>query len=261
VIPAYAGRVLGEPLFDYTLLALFGTAVVVLLALVFLTAPYGRHQRGGWGPGIPARIAWVVMELPAVVGFGFFFFLRPRSTEVVPLVLLGFWMLHYVDRTFLYPLRIRPGGKPTPWLVAGWGFAFQLANAYVNGTWIATEEAGYEVSWLWDPRFLGGAALFLFGFFGNRWADHVLRNLRKPGETGYKIPRGGLYERISCPNYFTELTIWCGWALMTWSLAGLSFAVFTFANLVPRAVAHHRWYQEKFEDYPAKRRAVIPFVL
>jgi 3-oxo-5-alpha-steroid 4-dehydrogenase 1 len=26
-------------------------------------------------------------------------------------------------------------------------------------------------------------------------------------------------------------------------------------------LAHHRWYREKFEDYPSGRRALIPFVL
>jgi hypothetical protein len=49
---------------------------------------------------------------------------------------------------------------------------------------------------------------------------------------------------------------------MTQSLGGVAFAVFTFANLVPRAVNHRKWYAEKFkEQYPASRKAVIPFLL
>lgn len=35
-----------------------------------------------------------------------------------------------------------------------------------------------------------GVILFCTGMFINLQADHILRNLRKPGETGYKIPRG-----------------------------------------------------------------------
>lgn len=252
---------LGTPLFDYTLIALFVMAAGVLLTLTLLTAPYGRHQRGGFGPGVSPRWAWVIMENPTIVFFSIFFFLGPRALEPVPLLFFALWMFHYVDRTLIYPLRIRPSGRPTPWLVALWGFGFQLMNVYVNGTWISSEVAGYELSWLADPRFVAGAALFVAGWFINRWADKVLRNLRKPGETGYKIPKGGLYERISCPNYFGELLIWCGWALATYSLAGLSFALFTAANLIPRAVSHHRWYQEKFPDYPEQRRAVLPFLL
>ncbi|MGB2854987.1 MAG: 3-oxo-5-alpha-steroid 4-dehydrogenase, partial [Dehalococcoidia bacterium] len=91
-------------------------------------------------------------------------------------------------------------------------------------------------------------------------SDGILRRLRTPGETGYKIPRGGLFERVSCANYFGEIIEWCGWAIATWSLPGLAFAVWTAANLVPRARAHHKWYPSQFPDYPQQRRALIPFV-
>ena len=51
-----------------------------------------------------------------------------------------------------------------------------------------------------------------------------------------------------------------GWALATWSLAGLSFLCFSLANLAPRALAHHRWYHQTFADYPKQRRALIPWL-
>ena len=91
-------------------------------------------------------------------------------------------------------------------------------------------------------------------------ADSKLFGLRKSDDTGYKIPRGGLYERISCPNYFGEILEWIGWAIATWSLAGLAFAIYTIANLAPRAMAHHRWYRETFSDYPKQRKALIPYL-
>jgi hypothetical protein len=37
--------------------------------------------------------------------------------------------------------------------------------------------------------------------------------------------------------------------------------VCVYVLLGPRAVAHHRYYKDKFEDYPPTRRAVIPFIL
>ena len=103
-------------------------------------------------------------------------------------------------------------------------------------------------------------ALFLFGFAVTQHADRELFSLRRPGESGYKNPHGGLYRFVSCPNYLGEILEWCGWALATWSLAGLAFALWTIANLVPRARAHHRWYRTTFSEYPAERRAVVPFV-
>jgi 3-oxo-5-alpha-steroid 4-dehydrogenase 1 len=67
-----------------------------------------------------------------------------------------------------------------------------------------------------------------------------------------------MYRFISCPNYLGEIMIWTGWAIATWSLAGLSFLVWTMANLIPRARAHHCWYKEQFPDYPPERKALVP---
>jgi 3-oxo-5-alpha-steroid 4-dehydrogenase 1 len=234
-------------------------AVLTALTLLFVSAPYGRHARRGWGPMMNTRLAWVVMESPSVLWFLAVFFAGSHAWSPAPLLLLLLWQSHYVQRTFVFPLKIRPGGE-TAVSVVVMGFVFNLINAYVNARWIS-ELGSYELSWLADPRLWIGVGLFVLGYRINRWADAVLAGLRRPGETGYKIPRGGLYEWISCPNYFGELLEWTGWAIATWSVAGLSFALFTAANLVPRALTHHRWYREKFPEYPARRKAVIPFVL
>ena len=81
-----------------------------------------------------------------------------------------------------------------------------------------------------------------------------------PCASGYGIPRGGLFEYVSGANYFGEILEWTGWAVATWSPAGLAFAVFTVANLAPRARTHHAWYRKQFPDYPRKRKAIIPFI-
>jgi 3-oxo-5-alpha-steroid 4-dehydrogenase 1 len=133
-------------------------------------------------------------------------------------------------------------------------------NGYLNGRWLFTFSDPYPREWLLDPRFIAGTCLFVAGLALNHHSDEVLRRLRRPGETGYKIPRGGLYRWVSCPNYLGEIIEWTGWAIATWSLPGLLFAVWTFANLAPRGWEHHGWYKEKFADYPKDRRAIIPFV-
>lgn len=237
----------------------FVAAALAAAALLFVSAPYGRHTRGGWGPQMDTRLAWVVMESPSVLWFLAVYFAGAQAWSVAPLVLLAVWQAHYVQRAFVFPLKFRPGGR-TPVTVVAMGFFFNLVNAYVNARWVS-EFGEYTAAWLWDPRLWLGVGLFAVGYKINRWADAVLAGLRRPGETGYKIPRGGLYELISCPNYFGELLQWIGWAIATWSLAGLSFAVFTAANLVPRGLSNHRWYREKFAEYPRGRRAVVPFLL
>jgi protein-S-isoprenylcysteine O-methyltransferase Ste14 len=233
--------------------------IASFVILQFVSAPYGRHARSGWGPTLPARLSWVLMEAPAVVLWGAIYALGEHRLEAAPLALLGLWQLHYVNRAFVYPLRTRGADRPMPVLVALLAFVFQIANAYVNARQVS-QLGAYGAAWLLDPRFLLGGGLFVLGFGINQWADGVLRGLRRPGETGYRIPRGGLYERVSCPNYLGEILTWIGWAVATWSLAGVSFAVFTITNLAPRAATNHRWYQDTFPDYPKERRRLVPFL-
>ena len=70
------------------------------------------------------------------------------------------------------------------------------------------------LSALLGARSLLGAALFAFGMAANVQADHILANLRKPGETsGYKIPRGGLFEYVSGAHFVAEVFEWTGYGI------------------------------------------------
>ena len=241
--------------------AVFALAAVTFVSLLRLRAPYGRHYPGtGWGPEISNRTGWIVMELPATLVFAGIYALGDAASEPVPLILLGIWQCHYLNRNFIYPFRIRGGDRKMPAIVASSGFAFNVLNAYVNARFIS-HLGEYGVAWLGDPRFLAGLLVFLGGFALNLHSDNILLRLRKPGGSGYSIPQGGAFRYVSCPNYLGELLEWAGWALATWSLGGLAFFAYAVANLLPRALSHHRWYREKFEDYPARRRALIPGML
>jgi steroid 5-alpha reductase family enzyme len=103
--------------------------------------------------------------------------------------------------------------------------------------------------------------MFFSGYIINIHSDSILRGLRAKNETGYKIPGTGLFKFVSSPNYFGEILEWTGWAVATWSLPGAAFALWTIANLAPRAFANHRWYLDHFPDYPSQRKALIPFIL
>lgn len=247
-------------LFTGLLYGSLGLALVTAVYLCFAAAPYGRHTRKGFGKAVSNGLGWVLMEAPAAL-VPLLFTVASGRRDLMTWVFLAIWELHYVYRAFVYPLRIRKRGAAMPLLVVLSGASFNVLNGYLNFRYLTAFAPSYDSAWLRDSRFLAGCALFALGLAINRRADHVLLGLRAPGETGYKIPHGGMYEYISCPNYFGEVVQWSGWALLTWSLPGLFFALFTAANLLPRAVAHHRDYLRRFPDYPPERRAVLPFVL
>jgi 3-oxo-5-alpha-steroid 4-dehydrogenase 1 len=242
---------------------LYGAFLLVPITAVYLlfwAAPYGRHARKGFGPTLDNTLAWVLMEAPAAL-IPLALYLASDRHDLVTTIFLLIWEAHYVQRAVLYPLKIRGRGARVPLAIPISGAGFNLLNAYLNFRYLTELAPSYATDWLADPRFLAGLAVFVLGYTINRQSDRILLGLRAPGETGYKIPRGGFYRFISCPNYFGELVEWCGWALLTYSLPGLFFALFTAANLVPRALSHHRDYRRRFPDYPSERRAVVPFVL
>jgi len=249
-----------EPeLFRGLTLAWFALAPIVFLALLLITVPYGRYHHGGWGPSFGGTTGWIVMELPAVLSMPLVFALSGRAPTAPVIAFLAMWSVHYLHRAFVFPLRRRASLGPVPVVVALMGVVFNVANGYLNGRWLGHFSSGYGVEWLRDPRFLAGVAIFAAGMLANVHSDEVVLDLRKAG-AGHAVPQRGLHRWLASPNYFGELLEWSGWALATWSLAGLAFAVWTFANLAPRARSHLRWYRSTFADYPASRKALVPFV-
>ena len=249
-----------DPNFNYFLLGWIALALIVFPFTLRITAPYGRHTSTGWGPLLDNRLGWVLMEMPALLTFPLLFLLGNGPKGPVSWLFLGLWLLHYVNRTLIFPLRTHTRGKQIPLFIVLSAIVFNLGNGYVNGYYLGSLAPDYVWSWLADPRFVIGALLFAGGMYINWQSDNILLRLRKPGETGYKIPHGGLFRYLSCPNHFGEIVEWTGFAIMIWSLPAFSFALWTFVNLVPRALDHHRWYRAHFADYPKERKAVIPFV-
>ncbi|XP_074649065.1 3-oxo-5-alpha-steroid 4-dehydrogenase 1-like [Tubulanus polymorphus] len=234
------------------------TGLLTLVTLQYVNAPYGRYSSAKWGVFIPAKFAWLVQELPSFVAPVFCIYLGSKP-NIANRCLLGIFLTHYVQRTFIYPLLIK-GGKPTPLIPFLLALVFCLGNGYIQGRNL-TKFADYSDGYVLQPKFIVGACLFFIGMAINIHSDHILRNLRKPGDTAYRIPKGGMFEYVSGANFFGEIIEWCGYAIACWNLPALAFAIFTICNIGPRACSHHRMYQQKFDDYPCHRKALIPFII
>ena len=234
-------------------------ALVTFIVLLRITAPYGRHTKSSWGPLIDNKLGWFIMEFFVLIVLSYFVITGSNVQSVANFIIIGFFALHYVNRSIIFPLRIKTNGKKMPVSIMLMAMFFNLNNGFLIGYYLG-EFRVYSLDWLQTPQFIIGTLIFAVGMFINWHSDTLLIHLRKPGETGYKIPKGGLFNYVSCPNLFGETIEWAGFAILTWSLPGLAFFVWTFANLIPRAISHHKWYQEKFPDYPKERKAVFPFL-
>ncbi len=235
--------------------------LLVFILLLFVTAPYGRHSRKDWGPSISNRMGWFIMEFPSLLVFILCFLLGPQGIQPVTWIFFALYASHYTNRSVIYPWRTRTSGKQMPLVVALMAVCFNLVNGFINGYYFSAFAREYTWDWLADARFIIGVIVFAGGVFLNWWSDQILLDLRKGGKKGYFIPHGGLFKWVSCPNFLGEILEWTGFAIMTWSPAALVFALWTFFNLVPRALDHHEWYNQTFPDYPSRRKAVIPGIL
>ena len=242
-----------------TLLIWTGISIIAFIVLLFKSAPYGRHSMSSWGPSMPSRLGWILMESPTVYLMLLFMYFFSSSLGVVEIVFITIWMVHYVHRSFIWPLRAKLEGKRITLIVVFLAAIFNLVNVYIQGSWIFIY-GSYEKGWLMSPFFMIGLLVFLIGLYINIKSDNILMKLREEHGSGYHIPSGFLYNKVSCPNYFGEIVEWLGWFIMTLSPAGLVFLIWTMANLIPRAKSNHEWSIENIEGYPKDRKKIIPYL-
>ncbi|KAA8496179.1 3-oxo-5-alpha-steroid 4-dehydrogenase 1 [Porphyridium purpureum] len=252
--------------------ALAPVAFVVLMLGV--QAPnYGRffsnQPREWFAPR--SDVAWLIMESPNLVGAVMCLYwcaARAENTHGRPVraesyVLVALFVVHYVNRALIYPLRMKNGQKRTSGFVTCISCVFCCCNSFFVLSGILKYDAA-RVPAASSVPFCGGLALWCIGFLGNIHADHVLRTLRQhANDAAYRIPYGGMYRFVSCPNYLFEIIEWSGFALAAWRVqAAWAFALWTTANLLPRAHRVHQWYMSEFDSaYAAlNRRACVPFI-
>jgi 3-oxo-5-alpha-steroid 4-dehydrogenase 1 len=236
-------------------------ALIAFLFLVFINAPYGRYVRKGWGPAITARFGWMIMEFPAFFVIGYLVLTNLRKAGPFGMLFLIMWEAHYFYRVWVYPMILTSPDKPFPVLLVAFAICFNSLNGMANGMSLVDMGSFYTgAQWAADPRFWTGSALFITGFGIHTHSDKVLRLLRRQGKGEYLIPQKGLFRFVSSPNYLGEIVEWTGFAIATWSAAGLAFALFTIANLLPRAISNHGWYKKTFAEYPVNRRILFPYI-
>ena len=249
--------------FNIFLIIMSIIAVIVFIALYFVTAGYGVFYNKKWGPSVPNKIGWILMESPVFIAMILLCVFSERSTNIVCLIFLILFEIHYFQRSFIFPFLIR-GKSVMPLSVILMGVVFNTLNALMQGGWIfyVAPENMYEMSWLTTPQFIIGTLIFFAGMIINIHSDNIIRHLRKPGDTKHYLPKKGMFKYVTSANYFGEFVEWCGFAILTWSLAGAVFALWTFANLAPRAAKIYDNYKKEFGDEldTKKVKRILPFI-
>lgn len=248
--------------FNCFLLGMSVVALMVFIALYFIKAGYGMFRTKEWGLSLNNKVAWMLMEAPVFVVMLLMWWGSDRRSFPVELVFFLLFQLHYLQRAFIFPFLLK-GKSRMPVAIMLMGVIFNLLNGFMQGEWIfyLSPSAYYDNGWFATPQFIAGTMLFFAGMAINLHSDYIIRHLRKPGDTNHYLPDKGMYRYVTSANYFGEIVEWTGFAVLTWSWAGLVFAWWTFANLVPRANAIWHKYRGEFgTEAVGKKKRVFPFI-
>lgn len=257
-------EIFNPEVFNTVLSVMALSAVVVFLCLLKVEAGYGVAYTKKWGPAVNNKLGWILMEAPVFFAMLWLWLSSDRRGDTVLVVMALLFLFHYFQRSFVFPFLIK-GKSVMPLLVILMGVTFNTLNAYMIGGWlfyVSPVDYYGGVSWLMSPMFIVGCVIFFVGMAINWHSDYIIRHLRKPGDTGHYIPRGGMFRYVTSANYFGEFLEWCGFALLTFSAAGAVFALWTFANLAPRARKLHQRYEREFGDEYKKlnRKYILPYI-
>lgn len=259
--------------FNIYLWVMIAIAIVVFIALYFVDAGYGMMRNGKWGKSINNKLAWFLMEFPIFAAMIVIWLLSPHRFDIVPMVFLLIFEIHYFQRSIIFPWKLKGNKSTMPIGIMFMGIAFNILNAMMQGYWIFFEsyKSNYQafglsysdIAWLWSPQFLIGLAIFVMGFYTNLRSDYIIRHLRKDeNDNNHYLPSGFMFDYVTSANYFGELLEWLGFAILTWSISGLVFFIWTFANLVPRANALYKKYKLSFAEEMEKKRLkrIFPYI-
>ena len=171
-----------------------------------------------WGFLVPGHLAWFLMESPnlwiTIIVFivsqlhecnecvTFTAFME-NGFKLPNIILLACFSLHYFHRSIIYPLRMSHCNS-MPVSVMFLAFTFCCWNGFNQSVTLLTIKT-YPIDWIWQFQFSIGLLLFFVGAYINISSDYYLLSLKRAkeqnGVKGYVIPRTGLFEYISCPNY------------------------------------------------------------
>ena len=252
----------------YSVCSFFQLLTVCYIIYCLLFSPYlniwysvGRYSNASFGFLVPFKFAWITQESPSCIIPLIMLYTTASpcwTTSSVNRIFVAAIIIHYVQRSLIYPLTSR-GAKPIPLAPYLSAMAFTFFNGFMQSHYLLSYQC-YTEEWMKTPQFVLGMILFAVGMAINIHSDQLLIGLRKPGETGYKIPTGGLYDYVTGANFFGESLEWCGLALASCSPTSAVFAFFSTSFLGLRAYHHHSYYLKKFENYPRNRKVFIPFL-
>ncbi len=169
------------------------------------------------------------------------YFANLNLANLVIVFLITFWALRL--GSFLF-MRIHKDGEDKRFRTIKPSASQFFMTWTLQGLWVslcsmcALTAISSDSGLIVNPVFFAGLVLFIFGFLLEIIADKQKSKFRAIPENKNKFISSGLWARSRHPNYFGEIVLWTGIAVMSFSsLEGLQYLtlispIFTYVLLV-----------------------------
>ena len=169
------------------------------------------------------------------------YFANLNLANLVIVLLITFWAIRL--GSFLF-MRIHKDGEDKRFRTIKPSASQFFMTWTLQGLWVslcsmcALTAISSDSGLIVNPVFFAGLVLFIFGFLLEIIADKQKSKFRAIPENKEKFITSGLWARSRHPNYFGEIVLWTGIAVMSFSsLEGLQYLtlispIFTYVLLV-----------------------------
>ena len=229
------------------------------------------------GPQIGYRTVFLVEYFGPLTAFPIIYLLRPylyssydattnASLNYTQLVAMLLFIIHFVKRELetLFVHKFSNGYMPLFNIFKNTGYytacAYYIAYATLHPLYtppVTEDNKNYT-------NIFAGLVVLMMIF--NLICHIILSNLRPKGTTIRRIPKGFLFNLVSCPNYTVEIAEWFFFSMMTMTVASFLFCLIGGGQMLAWAIKKHVNYRKEFngqdgkELYPRNRKILIPFI-
>lgn len=228
-----------------------------------INAGYSKFADATAAFKVPSRLGMVLLYSPALVVSLAYLNDSPTSgngrEKITALLLSVHFCKRVLESLFLHRYSGTMNGD----------FLLPVSISYaLTATIVAYQQrhiSNYAGNFANRQMLLAGIVLNAVGQFGNLYHHWLLAAMRSntggaEGDSKYVVPSGGMFKYVTTPHYFFELVAWLGIAFVTQHLNSYLVVLDMLSYLAGRSVATTRWYNAKFENYPAERKNLIPFI-
>ena len=208
--------------------------------------------------GLTMRSAWaffIINIIPALL-FAYNVLVYSQMTaSIQPInVPVIAYLVFRLYRALIYPFRRPRYSKPWPVEVVLYYLGINSLLALIEARTIMYEYWGFGGAVIYIL-----AGIYLIALYYNVTSDFIMCSKRTGKKNGYRLLKGGLFGRISQPNYASEMVMWICWTLTcSFSIGSVAILSFMLPLFVSRAKLLHKWNKKYFSTWALKTTPLIP---